>query len=194
MLSLSALALCAQRTPRSSVSKVVTKSFSASTHSSTPIFRTLRARKQANLINTPLQRGVRRGPGIFNRFNGCHSVRETVETVGVKVAVLGTQLKQGVNESGLFGPVQQCEISGLATFCSATRRSVTPKEKSRPLSSPSTRSRTRQHRPTVSRPPAFRFFRYSVVIMASLSHSRQDPAASLQSSHAFSRATSRADS
>ncbi|MCX6903862.1 MAG: hypothetical protein NTW03_10395, partial [Verrucomicrobia bacterium] len=52
-----------------------------------------------DLINTPLQRGVRGGTGIFNRFNGFYSARETVETVDAKVEPPITPLKRGVNES-----------------------------------------------------------------------------------------------
>jgi len=50
------------------------------------------------LINTLLQRGVRRTSEVRNVFNGLGCVCETVETVSTPVVATGTPLKQGVNE------------------------------------------------------------------------------------------------
>jgi hypothetical protein len=51
------------------------------------------------LINTPLQRGVRRTGRTKNRFNGLDVVWETVETVCRNSVSFYTPLKQCVNES-----------------------------------------------------------------------------------------------
>jgi hypothetical protein len=42
---------------------------------------------------------IENGDRRWNRFNGFHSVRETVETVIISGAALPTLLKQGVNET-----------------------------------------------------------------------------------------------
>jgi hypothetical protein len=86
------------------------------------------------LINTPLQRGVRRPGGNRNRFNGFHRARETVETVSEASPPLPTPLKRGVNESGpcarvalMKYPVQATLTPGICNDAThvthATRRS-----------------------------------------------------------------------
>jgi len=50
------------------------------------------------LINTLLQRGVKRGRGTPNRFNGFGRRMETAEAVKIPLLHSRTQLKQGVNE------------------------------------------------------------------------------------------------
>jgi hypothetical protein len=50
-------------------------------------------------INTPLQRGARKGKGCENRFNGFLSPTETVKTVSIHSVAGNTLLKQGVNET-----------------------------------------------------------------------------------------------
>ena len=50
------------------------------------------------IINTPLQRGVRRGAETQNRFNGFHALSKTAEAVGTSLPHSYTPLKQGVNE------------------------------------------------------------------------------------------------
>ena len=78
------------------------------------MFHILRDTKAPALINTPLQRGGCRRAGGPNRFNGFHSVRETVETVRANAASPGTPLKQGVNGRRLVGPARKRESFGLA--------------------------------------------------------------------------------
>jgi len=58
------------------------------------LFRTLTVRREAGLINTPLQRGESRLRNTSNRFNGFQQMRQTVKTVGVGAAPLGTPLKR----------------------------------------------------------------------------------------------------
>jgi hypothetical protein len=50
------------------------------------------------IINTLLQRGVRRGAETQNRFNGFHALSKTAEAVGTSLPHSYTPLKQGVNE------------------------------------------------------------------------------------------------
>jgi PII-like signaling protein len=52
----------------------------------------------AILINTLLQRGVKSGAEVPNRFNGFGHSRKTAEAVVVTLARAVTSLKQGVNE------------------------------------------------------------------------------------------------
>jgi transposase InsO family protein len=54
---------------------------------------------ESHLINTLLQRGVRRTNGYENRFNGLSRRTEIVETVSARSGRLNTSLKQGVNET-----------------------------------------------------------------------------------------------
>ena len=67
----------------------------------------------ATLINTPLQRGARRGRSLRNRFNGFSQSVETVETVSVPHRTARTPLKRGVNESQQQRRLRCCEKSGL---------------------------------------------------------------------------------
>ena len=62
-------------------------------------FQRLTERQWRNLINTPLQWGVFRVRNIFNRFNGFHRARKTVERVYARTAPIYTSLKRGVNEN-----------------------------------------------------------------------------------------------
>ena len=65
----------------------------------TRIFRRLTSRKQAPLINTPLQRGDLRQNEGRNRFNGFVLLWKTVETASRSTPVPFTPLKRCVNES-----------------------------------------------------------------------------------------------
>ena len=51
------------------------------------------------LINTLLQRGVKRGRGTPNRFNGFGSRMETAEAVKISLLHRHTPLKRCVNEN-----------------------------------------------------------------------------------------------
>jgi DNA-binding beta-propeller fold protein YncE len=53
----------------------------------------------ANLINTPLQRGVGTNVSTPNRFSGLGDARETAEAVQIPSGAAITPLKRGVNES-----------------------------------------------------------------------------------------------
>jgi len=66
-----------------------------------------------NLINTPLQRGVRVLRGTRNRFNAFHKARKTIETVFSAAAAFATPLKRGVNERTSIGSVHTREACGL---------------------------------------------------------------------------------
>ncbi|MCX6904553.1 MAG: efflux RND transporter periplasmic adaptor subunit [Verrucomicrobia bacterium] len=63
-------------------------------------------------------------------------MRETVETVDAKVTPPGTPLKRGVNESGLLGLAQQCEISGLTLLAAALALTSCSQPKAAPPPTP----------------------------------------------------------
>ena len=92
-------------------------------HSFSPVvswtFTTLAGRPAANLINTPLQRGVERRGETKNRFNGFHEAQETVETVECSPRSHSTPLKRGVNEIGLLGPASRVHVTALTVFLAA---------------------------------------------------------------------------
>jgi hypothetical protein len=50
------------------------------------------------IINTLLQRGVRRSAETQNRFNGFYALSQTAEAVRTPAPHSNTPLKQGVNE------------------------------------------------------------------------------------------------
>jgi hypothetical protein len=79
-----------------------------------------------DLINTPLQRGVPGGGGLWNRFNGFPQGVKTVETVFPPKPSTITPLKRGVNEKSHRASSASREISRFSGLLTARETAKAP--------------------------------------------------------------------